>query len=305
MSATQRRKPANAKTLEQHLRDGTFKLSRHSHLIERDSRDPLQIYLEACRQAEEDACKVDAELWENLETLHVEYASGASYADLARRYAAHYNLPEKAFADRIARWFKRKGWDTRTRDNLHWRSEVSEQDCIAIAAKYGYAEGAKRLGISQGALFQQIKRLGARDQVAAARGRMSNENIQKAASTLGVSVATVQNMRRDGRLPLVFTDEDVERLRVQRLMPKPPKPRKHRRGYADALYSRAAWRRARAECLLRDGNKCVRCGAQTKLVAHHIIEAHLCLDPLDVDNLETLCRRCHGLEHAHRRAIAA
>jgi len=177
--------------------------------------------------------------------------------------------------------------------------------CFELAKQVGYVEAAKQLGFSQSFVFKRVKKLGMLDQVARSRGRMSAEAVEQAANTLGVCVATVQNMRRDGRLPMAFTDEDVERLRAERLIPKPPKPRKHRRGNADALYSRPAWRRARAECLLRDGNKCVRCGAQTKLVAHHIIEAHLCPNPFDVDNLETLCRRCHGLEHAHRRAIAA
>lgn len=60
------------------------------------------------------------------------------------------------------------------------------------------------------------------------------------------------------------------------------------------LYGTAAWRRARELVKARDG-ACVACGALSDLTVDHIIPAGV--DPsraLDLANLRTLCRSCHG-----------
>lgn len=55
------------------------------------------------------------------------------------------------------------------------------------------------------------------------------------------------------------------------------------------------WRNA---VLLRDKNKCVRCGSKKKLRAHH--KKHWVAHPelrYEIDNGETLCALCHAMEH--------
>lgn len=62
----------------------------------------------------------------------------------------------------------------------------------------------------------------------------------------------------------------------------------------------------------RDGHRCVRCASVDQLESHHkteladLIERHAikssadarrCLDLWDLDNGETLCRKCHYAEH--------
>lgn len=62
------------------------------------------------------------------------------------------------------------------------------------------------------------------------------------------------------------------------------------------------WKRARAECLERDGYACVkggpRCLGTEQLEADHIIPLAQVIDTepdlaFDVENLQTLCRPCH------------
>jgi HNH endonuclease len=60
--------------------------------------------------------------------------------------------------------------------------------------------------------------------------------------------------------------------------------------------NRYAWQQLRAKAKARDGNRCTRCPATTKLQVHHVIR------PVDggsddLDNLVTLCSRCHRLAH--------
>lgn len=67
-----------------------------------------------------------------------------------------------------------------------------------------------------------------------------------------------------------------------------------RRRESHRLYGTAAWRRVRELVKARDG-ACVTCGALTDLTVDHVIPATV--DPsraLDLANLRTLCRSCHG-----------
>jgi hypothetical protein len=52
------------------------------------------------------------------------------------------------------------------------------------------------------------------------------------------------------------------------------------------------WRKLRAEVMEEDGNKCRECGTILKLDVYTIIPY---LDKYDKENLETLCKDCHGL----------
>lgn len=85
-----------------------------------------------------------------------------------------------------------------------------------------------------------------------------------------------------------------------------PRRRHYTREQRDThkLYCTAAWRKVRAEALDRDGHLCQHCNAAHDLVVHHLVEVSTGIDPLDLDNLQTLCRRCHGRTHAVRRAHA-
>jgi hypothetical protein len=56
------------------------------------------------------------------------------------------------------------------------------------------------------------------------------------------------------------------------------------------------WQKRRTVVRKRDGNRCVRCGSERKLSVHHIVKPQHGGDD-SLDNLVTLCSRCHGLQH--------
>lgn len=72
--------------------------------------------------------------------------------------------------------------------------------------------------------------------------------------------------------------------------------------FAKAFYISKQWRKARAYIFKRDAGLCVRCGQPGEIVHH---KQHLTPGNIDnpeialgEDNLELLCRDCHGAEHA-------
>ena len=73
------------------------------------------------------------------------------------------------------------------------------------------------------------------------------------------------------------------------------------RDFAKDFYLSPAWRRTRAYILKRDFGLCVRCGRPGEIVHHKIhLTPQNIGDPdiaLGADNLETLCRECHAIEH--------
>ena len=84
-----------------------------------------------------------------------------------------------------------------------------------------------------------------------------------------------------------------------------PEPRRRTREQRQAwsLYGTAKWKKVRALALERDGYRCRVCGTSEHLIVHHDVEVNKDAGlALDVDNLETLCRTCHGRTHAHRRS---
>jgi 5-methylcytosine-specific restriction endonuclease McrA len=66
-----------------------------------------------------------------------------------------------------------------------------------------------------------------------------------------------------------------------------------RSGSSRPELDRSAWQRLRRAARLRDGNRCVRCGSTRRLSVHHAVEGSNALD-----DLLTLCGRCHAREHA-------
>lgn len=54
------------------------------------------------------------------------------------------------------------------------------------------------------------------------------------------------------------------------------------------------WKRARADCLDRDGSACVECGETEGLEVDHIVRLEDAPElAFDLDNLQTLCTECH------------
>jgi len=73
------------------------------------------------------------------------------------------------------------------------------------------------------------------------------------------------------------------------------------RDFAKAFYASAAWKKTRRYIFLRDMGICVRCGKPGEIVHHKIhLTPNNIAEPaiaLGEDNLETLCRECHAIEH--------
>lgn len=78
--------------------------------------------------------------------------------------------------------------------------------------------------------------------------------------------------------------------------------------FARDFYLSKAWRDTRAYILKRDIYLCVRCGRPGDIVHHKIhLTPQNINDPsvtLSEDNLETLCRECHAIEHQGEPATA-
>lgn len=63
-----------------------------------------------------------------------------------------------------------------------------------------------------------------------------------------------------------------------------------------SFYKSTAWRHTRQQVLTRDYATCVRCGLEGNIVDHIVPSEDDWDDRLNVDNLETLCQRCHNLK---------
>ena len=54
-----------------------------------------------------------------------------------------------------------------------------------------------------------------------------------------------------------------------------------------------AWARLRRQVFARDGYRCRTCGCAGRLEADHVVPIWRGGAPLDVDNVQALCRSCH------------
>lgn len=187
-----------AKSLEDHLRDGSFSQSQHARLLVLTAEFELE-----CRNADE-ADRVwvenDQRLRVDLPWLHERYLAGASYADLAREFAADYGLKHHAFASRLSRRFRSAGLTTRQKANVDWRERVSDDGCFDVAARLGIAAAAVELGVSQSAICTRIKDLGWSERYNQARRDNGFAATTTVARLLNVCPQTVVNMVADGRL---------------------------------------------------------------------------------------------------------
>ena len=72
--------------------------------------------------------------------------------------------------------------------------------------------------------------------------------------------------------------------------------------FASEFYSSTVWKKVRGYIFRRDAGLCVMCGEAGEIVHHRTpITPENITDPaiaLDGDNLELLCRVCHGIEHS-------
>ena len=75
--------------------------------------------------------------------------------------------------------------------------------------------------------------------------------------------------------------------------------------YIRKVYRSQAWKRARAQCLRRDGRRCTECGRVGRLEVHHRKPMVQGGHPFKLSNLRTLCRDCHFAADAAARARAA
>lgn len=79
--------------------------------------------------------------------------------------------------------------------------------------------------------------------------------------------------------------------------------------FAKKFYLSKAWRDTREYIFKRDMGLCVRCGKPGEIVHHKEYLAPQNINnpaiTLSEDNLETLCRECHAIEHEGQAATAA
>jgi len=70
--------------------------------------------------------------------------------------------------------------------------------------------------------------------------------------------------------------------------------------YRDYLVS-DSWKLLRQEVFKRDGYKCTKCNSPKNLVAHHLHYINLFNE--HINELETLCNKCHKIEHRRLNSI--
>ena len=76
----------------------------------------------------------------------------------------------------------------------------------------------------------------------------------------------------------------------------------------DPFYKSKGWYKARQLCLVRDGYKCVNCGASVRgkgaaRIDHKLPRKKYPDQALHLPNLRTLCVPCDNARHTHDRAL--
>ena len=79
--------------------------------------------------------------------------------------------------------------------------------------------------------------------------------------------------------------------------------------WAKEFYTSKAWRETRDYIFKRDFGLCTRCGAPGEIVHHkkYLTKRNIYMPSVALaeDNLELLCRVCHGVEHDGEAAYGA
>lgn len=69
----------------------------------------------------------------------------------------------------------------------------------------------------------------------------------------------------------------------------------------DPFYRSQAWKNLRKAALIRDHYLCRRCKRRAANTVHHVLPREEYPErSLDLDNLESLCARCHNQEHPEK-----
>ena len=76
--------------------------------------------------------------------------------------------------------------------------------------------------------------------------------------------------------------------------------RPQRSGSSRPELDKAEWQKLRRAAKLRDANRCVLCGSTARLSVHHAVTGSSSLE-----DLVTLCARCHRREHTRRKNLEA
>ena len=94
-----------------------------------------------------------------------------------------------------------------------------------------------------------------------------------------------------------FKDKDL-RTRKQRIRDGVIKPSRVKYSDYNKYIKSAAWLRIRDLVLLRDNNRCIICGFKKNLHIHHMTYKHLFKEEGHLEELVTLCQKCHDTIHA-------
>ncbi len=63
------------------------------------------------------------------------------------------------------------------------------------------------------------------------------------------------------------------------------------------IYNSKKWiKESRPGAIVRDNGRCVKCGSNENLVVDHIKELKDGGSPYDLNNLQTLCKKCHKIK---------
>lgn len=67
---------------------------------------------------------------------------------------------------------------------------------------------------------------------------------------------------------------------------------------ANAFYHSRRWQQVRNYIFNRDMSMCQICGnvTQNRKIVDHVIRREMCLNPLEINNLWTLCYTCHNIK---------
>ena len=68
------------------------------------------------------------------------------------------------------------------------------------------------------------------------------------------------------------------------------------------FYSTARWKRVRKIALVRDNGLCQRCETTNAEMVDHIVEIKDGGEPYVLDNLQSLCNRCHAIKTKEEEA---
>lgn len=103
-------------------------------------------------------------------------------------------------------------------------------------------------------------------------------------------------------------DKNTNRLRVsdnnwKRKLNKTKKVKKPNKQTYDEFLKSAYWRKVRLAILKRDNKHCCSCGSTDDLHIHHLTYKHHLKELDNLDDLVTLCKKCHNEIHGRVNGV--